>query len=234
MGHEGPRIDSIEDLRRAIVEQGTRVLETVTLALEIAVGERQDGRERLHTLEDEVDRVDVAIERSAVRILTEATQGAQRLDERAVRTILMIVKINNEMERIADLAVDIVERSERLSMAGTQLPLTVRVMTNSTIGIVRDTNRAVSASDPALATMVLKCEDAMEVFRGEVLRAAERDLASGSLSLELTLFMHAMAGKCVSIADHCTNIAEQIIYAETGKIVRHTTEGWVDVTQDES
>lgn len=234
MPNSGSPQNDVTLLRSAIVAQGARVLDAITLAFDLVMGHAAMDASRLRELEDEIDRRDVEIERQAVGTLARAAREGSALDEPAVRTILMIVKINNELERIADLGVDVVDRSERLRSDVQDLPLTLRVMTNSAIGIVRDANRAVELSDPGLANIVLKCEDAMEAFRAEVLRNAERELAGGTISLELTLFMHSVAARCVQVADHCTNIAEQVIYAETGKIVRHTTVGWIDVTQDRS
>ncbi len=220
----------LDRLRQEIVAQGDRVLRTVTLAFDMTFADDQGAAEELQGLEREIDRVDVDIERHAVRALTNATREGTALDERQIRTLLVIVKINNELELIADLGVDVVERGSTVDDRGA-MPLTLRVMANSAIGIVRDTNQAAARGDPALANIVLKCEDAMEGFRAEVMRAAERDVIGGTLSVELAQFMQSLAARCVSIADHCSNIAEQIIYAETGKIVRHTDEGWVDVTQ---
>ena len=220
----------LDRLRQEIVAQGDRVLRTVTLAFDVTFANDRGTAEEILDLEREIDRVDVDIERHAVRALTAATREGTALDERQIRTLLVIVKINNELERIADLGVDVVERGSTVEDRGA-MPLTLRVMANSTIGIVRDTNQAAARGDPALANIVLKCEDAMEGFRAEVMRAAERDVIGGTLSVELAQFMQSLAARCVSIADHCSNIAEQIIYAETGKIVRHTDEGWVDVTQ---
>ncbi len=221
----------LDRLRQEIVAQGDRVLRTVSLAFDVAFKEDGDSASEIQSLEREIDRVDVDIERHAVKTLSEATREGAALDERQVRTLLVIVKINNELERIADLGVDVVERGSTVDDRAA-MPLTLKVMANSTIGIVRDTNRAAAQGDPALANIVLKCEDAMEGFRLEVMRAAERDVREGSLTVELAQFMQSLAARCVSIADHCSNIAEQIIYAETGKIVRHTDEGWVDVTQN--
>ena len=220
----------LDRLREEILSQGDRVLRLVTLAFDVAFADDQRSAEEILSLEEEIDRLDVKIEQHAVRALIEATRVGTTLDERQVRTLFVIIKINNELERIADLGVDVVDRgstvSDRLGM-----PLTLRVMTNSTIGIVRDTNLAAAKGDPQLANIVLKCEDAMEGFRLEVMKAAERDVIAGTLSVELAQFMQSLAARCVSIADHCSNVAEQIIYAQTGKIVRHTDEGWVDVTQ---
>ena len=51
------------------------------------------------------------------------------------------------------------------------------------------------------------------------------------MSVDLAFLLHELASECVRMADHCTNIAEQVIYSVTGAIVRHTEGTWVEVPQ---
>jgi phosphate transport system protein len=103
------------------------------------------------------------------------------------------------------------------------------VLCNSVIGILRDVNRALERSDAGLARIVLHSEDAVEQFKSALLRDAEQQIADGTMTVDVAFSLHEIASQCERMADHCTNIAEQIIYAATGAIVRHTDAGWVDV-----
>jgi hypothetical protein len=49
------------------------------------------------------------------------------------------------------------------------------------------------------------------------------------MSVDFAFALHEIANECCKVADHSTNIAEQVIYAITGAVVRHTEEGWVEV-----
>jgi phosphate transport system protein len=113
----------------------------------------------------------------------------------------------------------------------TQYPDTFRVMANSVIGILRDVNTAVLHHDPALANIVLQSQHAVTAFKDAVLRDAEGRIAKGQMSVDAAFLLHEIATECEIVADHCTNVAEQIIYLTTGAIVRHTQSNWVEVTR---
>jgi phosphate transport system protein len=138
--------------------------------------------------------------------------------------VLTIVKINNEMERIADAAVAIAERAGTLRAMPGRIPETFRVMANSVVGILRDVNLAYDRSDAALAKVVLQSEDAVEAFKVAILRDAEQQIAAGAMPVDLAFSLH-------EIAHECCRIAEQVIYSVTGAIVRHMDGRWVEVPQ---
>lgn len=220
----------LEALQRELVAQGRRVQALIEEALE-AVFSGDCGRAAKAVAgDDEIDRVDVELEKACVQLLTDATHEGARLDPRQLRAVLTVVKINNEMERVADCAVAIAERAETVRTRG-WAPETFRVMANSVVGIVRDVNQSYARQDAALAKLVLQSEDAVEAFKDAILRDAERQIASGAMTVDLAFALHELANECVRMADHCTNIAEQIIYSLTGAIVRHMEGKWVEVPQ---
>jgi phosphate transport system protein len=220
----------LEELKATLVEQGSRVQTLLEDAFE-AVFTRDVGRAAaVIDRDDDVDRVDVEVERTAVNLLTDATNQGAALDAHQLRTVLTIVKINNELERIADGAVSIAERVASLAAMDTPIPTTFQVMANSVVGILRDANRSFERSDPALARVVLQSEHAVEEFKGAILQEAERRIASGDTPVEVAFALHEIANECCRMADHCTNIAEQVIYLVTGAIVRHSEGKWVEVT----
>ena len=141
--------------------------------------------------------------------------------------------MNNEYERIADAGVDIAERAVELSGSPAVFPPTTRVMTNSVIGILRDTAKCYEKRDAAIARLVLQSEDTVAKFKAEILRQAAELVTSGEMGVQLAFDLHEIASQCSMLADHCSNIAEQVIYEATGAIVRHADSGWVDVDLDE-
>ncbi|MEX2219291.1 MAG: PhoU domain-containing protein [Phycisphaerales bacterium] len=235
----------LEDLHRTLVEQGARVQSLLEEAFEAVFSRDGALADRVAGRDDEIDRVDVALEQASVQLLGDATREGAALGSRELRAVLTIVKINNEMERIADSAVAIAERAEPLRAlggngngrgkgvagVGGSVPETFRVMANSVVGILRDVNRAYDRSDSALAKVVLQSEDAVEAFKAAILRDAERQIATGAMTVDLAFLLHELANECVRVADHATNIAEQVIYSVTGAIVRHTEGKWVEVPQ---
>lgn len=220
-----------ESLRADLVAQGRRVqsmLEASFLALFDRNPERATWAIRE---EDSVDAADVTIERACVALLTDATRQGAELGEQQLRAVLTIVKVNNELERVADVASEIAAMTTRGIAGATAFPDTFRVMANSVIGILRDTNAAVHGNDTNLANIVLQSQHTVAAFKDAVLKAAEQQLANGAISTESAFLLHEIANQCELIADHCTNIAEQVIYLITGAIVRHMESSWVQVPQ---
>lgn len=218
-------------LRADLVEQGRRVQSLVEAAFESLFDRDPQAASRVIGQDDIIDQVDVDLERASVKLLSDATgsHGDASVDQTHVRTLLTVVKVNNELERIADLAVNVARCVESFPADSKGMPKTFRVMSNSVVGIIRDVNRALDRSDPDLALVVLNSEDTVESFKKAILRDAEEHIAAGDLGVDEAFLLHEIANLCERMADHCTNIAEQVIYSATGKIVRHTDGRWEEV-----
>jgi len=215
-------------LRADLVEQGHRVQTLVETAFESVFARDETLARRAIDADDVIDRTDVDIERASVVLLTDASVEATPIGPEQLRAVLVIVKVNNEMERIADAGVSIAEQVPDLIRIAQRLPETFRVMANSAVGIVRDVDAAFDRMDAPLARVVLQSEEAVEAFKKELLRDSERQIAVGTMTVEFAFALHEIAAHCERMVDYCTNIAEQIIYATTGAVVRHTEGRWVD------
>ncbi len=175
------------------------------------------------TLDDEIDRVDVEIERASIPLL-----GMGVTDEHLIRSILTIVKVNNELERIADIGVTIAEVVVSHPEQAANTPATFRVMANSVIGMVRDANRALADRNADLARQVLAFDDTVSQFKEQILRDVQSQVEAGTATVPFAFRLLAVTKALERIADHCTNMCEQVIYLESGKIVRHRPDGWTD------
>ena len=100
------------------------------------------------------------------------------------------------------------------------------------MGILRDACTSYDRSDARLAKVVLQSQDAAAAFKRAIMRDAEVRIASGQMSVDFAFLLHEIATGLERIADHCTNIAEQVIYASTGALVRHEQGHWVEIEQD--
>lgn len=225
----------VQALRGSLVEQGTRAVAQVESAFDAMFSLDEASARSVIDGDDAIDREDVRIEREAVVLLAERHAGeglgGEASEHRRLRSVLTLVKVNNELERIADGAVAIAERTLSLRVAGgseeapervrIDWPSTTRVMTNSVVGIVRDAVTSYARADADLARIVLLSEHAVLEFRRAILRKAEERLVEHRMSIEVAFNLGEVAGICALVADHCTNIAEQVIYETTGRIVRH-------------
>jgi phosphate transport system protein len=206
-----------------LTAQGGSVLRLVTLAVEAYFDHNETTAVQVIALDDEIDTVDVAIERQSIPLL-----AMGQTDETSIREVLTLVKVNNELERIADCGVNIAEQVVGHLKPAESMPPTFRVMANSVLGMLRDSHRSLVDNDPALAQQVLLFDDTVDRFKNELLLQAQEQVALGSVSVHFAFRITTAARNLERIADHCTNICEQLIYLRTGKIVRHRPEGWTD------
>lgn len=222
----GTIAERLKALKSDLEAQGRLVQQLVERAVE-AVFEKDKGKADWVIQTDfQVDQADIRIERDAVQLLVDAMAQGVALDEYHIRLIMTLVKVNNEFERNGDLAANIAERVGAFAAMSQQPPAKFRVMANSVIGIVANTNAAFAAMDADAARLVLASDDATLMFKDAVLREVEDGLAKGRHSVEYSFALQVVAASLGRIADHSTNVAEQVIYVQSGKIVRHLGEKW--------
>ncbi len=216
----------IARLKSDMVNQGQRVEQMIDRAVE-AVFDRDESKAAWVIENDAIiDKVDVDIERAAVELLADIARTSTNLGPDQLRWILTIVKVNNELERIADEAVNIAERAGAFISLPQAPPDRFHVMANSVIAIVRDANKTFDLVDSNFAKIVLASDDTIDAFEEAILREMQQELREGKVEVDFAFAVNQMAASLERVGDHCTNIAEQTIYAATGDIVRHTSAGW--------
>ncbi len=219
----------IDALRGDLVTQGALVREMVELSFDSIFARDLEVARKVLVSDDEVDRIDLKVEQDAVNILCDVSRATDGLGADRLRELLVCVKVNNELERIADAAGAVAERVIELADRTTPFPESTRVITNSVIGIVRDAIGAFAGFDAERAKVVLRSEDAVIKFSEKIFRSSEQRVADGRMEPDVAFHLHHIVHQCELVADHCTNIAEQVIYAATGVVVRHGGSGWVEL-----
>ncbi len=231
-----PRIEfeqRIERLKAELMNQGRQVERMVESAID-SLFERAPDKAAWVIAEDAaIDLADVELERRAVRLLGDIASESVELEESKIRMLLTIVKVNNELERIADISVNIAELVPTL-LELPKPPTTFRVMANSIIGIVRDANTAFERMDITTARSVLASDDLVDEFELKILREAQEEVARGETPVDVAFGLMRVATDLERMGDHCTNIAEQVIYVATGAIVRHQEGHWTAPEMPES
>lgn len=214
----------LAQLKADLITQGDRVSNLVLRAVECCFDSDATAASEVINDDEAIDRVDVEIERASIELL-----GIGDIAEHGIRSVLTVVKVNNELERIADCAVVVAETvADVEDAAASEVPETFRVMANSVVGMVRDANKALSDADTELAVRVLSFDDTVDRFRTEITLDAQRRTSEGEMSATAAFRLLGITRAMERIADHCTNICEQVIYLQTGKIVRHLPEGWTN------
>ncbi len=220
--------ERLDLIRSRLASQGALVTEIAEQAFQTIFEMDTDKALDLMTRDDEVDQADLEIERDAVDLLERASHDGCPLTPQQIRGLLSAVKVNNELERIADAAADVAFRVVSLGDRKSAFPRTTMVMTNSVSGILRDSVRCFAETDAKRAKQVLSAEGAVLEFYDLIVKKSEERIADGRLGVSHAFDLHSIIHQAVVMADHCTNIAEQVIYQVTGAIVRHTNAGWVE------
>ena len=218
----------LEQLRAQILAQGEQVLEMTLRAVECYFDGDESIASDVVALDADIDRVDVAIERAAVPLLALGETDHQR-----IRSVLTIVKINNELERAANCAVNIAEAVLDFDDDAEDIPKTFRVMANSVIGMLRDTLRAFETRDAVLAQRVLNCDDAVDQFKRQIGLDVQQRVAEQAVSVGFAFRLRTVVSNLERIADHCTNACQQVIYFERGLTVKHSPTGWSEPAEPE-
>ena len=140
----------LAQLSADLYTQGARISDQLLRAVESSFDGDSESAATVVKSDKIIDRVDVEIERACIELLR---LGAT--DEHSIRSVLTIVKVNNELERIADCAVIVAESAINHTELISAAPPTFRVMANSVVGMARDTNSALEETNTEMAVRVL-------------------------------------------------------------------------------
>lgn len=213
----------LNQLKNDLETQAGRVYEQLVRAVDSAFDVDRTKAQDVVDADEMIDRVDVEIERASIPLLAMGETDAYR-----IRSVLTIVKVNNELERLADCSVNIAEVVLMPEFPLNSAPPTCRVMANSVIGMVRDAIRSLSELNVDLAKQVLRFDDTVDQFKKEIFLSAEKDVAAGRVEAAFAFRLRSITANLERVADHATNICEQVIYLESGKTVRHLPSGWTE------
>jgi phosphate transport system protein len=209
--------DLLDELKSRLSRMGAVVQQHVEQAVEALV--TLDTRLAQHVIEgdNKVDDEEVKVEKGAIDLLALHQPAAGDL-----RMITTIIKANSDFERIADCAVNIAQRVLPLSQHdGYEVPEDLKLMANSVIGTLRDTIKAFNLSDEAVARHVLRGDDVVDALYHQIVQDTLTQMESTRQQADIDLANIMIAKNLERIGDHCTNIAEDVIFVRLGRIVRH-------------
>jgi len=212
--------EALEELQRRLLEMAGLV-ESAIHASVLSLSARDEGRaQRVLLNEARINQMEIEIDDLATQLL--ALQQPMAKD---LRFLTAAIKINNDLERMGDLAVNIVERALSLLRQPAIKPLIdIPRMARLVESMVRNSLDSFVRRDPELARNVLVSDDAVDDLRdaiyGELVRFMEHEPSTISRALDL-LFV---ARNLERIADHATNIAEDVLFLVQGIDVRHHAE----------
>lgn len=164
----------------------------------------------------EIDDMEIEVEEECLKILALHQPVASDL-----RLLVAIIKINNELERIADIAVNIAKRVQTISKDSTLIfridfqPMFGRVLNMFKLGL-----DALVTEDADLARQIFLEDEEVDSLRNQAYRDVIRELDSDPGHAACLVNLYLLARHLERIGDRVTNIAEEVIYLVEGKIVR--------------
>jgi phosphate transport system protein len=153
--------------------------------------------------------------------------------ETDVRLIVATLKINNDLERMGDLAVNLSERAISLAgMGKIEAPTELEPMTTAVRAMVSKCLGALIYQNVDLATQVLESDDIVDRYRDQVFEALLAGMTNDSSLAAPNLHFVLASRHLERIADHATNIAEDVLFWVRGLEVRHGRARLLDAQED--
>lgn len=165
-----------------------------------------------------IDCEEIRIEEECLKILALYQPVASDL-----RTIVTVLKINVEIERVADMAVNIAERTR--SVAETGVPAEKRIdfskMATAAARMLKDSLDAFAYRDPAAAASIIDRDDDVDELHRKNIDLIQKGVTENPEYAEYYLSCMTISKNLERVGDVATNICEDVIYLERGAIVRH-------------
>lgn len=207
----------IELLKQKILEVGGLVEEAIANAISAMLNRDAKLATRVISDDSVIDHMEVEVEEDCLKILALYQPVAADL-----RFVVAILKINNDLERIGDLARNIAKRVNYLSKSDPiELPFSLRDMTTKVQAMVRMSLDALVNGDVGLARQVREEDDAVDNERKKIADHIITLIKKMPERVEYLLKLNSVSKHLERIADMATNIAEDVMYMVEGEIVRH-------------
>lgn len=207
----------MEGLHRDIVAMCALVEENISEAVN-GLQRRASGLDQeLIVRDQEVNDMDLNIEEDCLTILALYHPVANDL-----RRVTAVLKIIGELERVGDLAVNIAERSAALSNYDSfPMPARLGEMAREALQMLRDSIDSYVEVDSDKAREVCAHDDVVDDLNVELLQKLRSDMQDHPERLEPGMHLFSAIRHIERVADHASNIAEDVVYLIEGKVIRH-------------
>jgi len=207
----------IDSLKKKLLSFSAIVEDNVRLAINALVRRDTALATEVIDSDDEVDKLEVEIEEDCLKMLALHQPVAKDL-----RFIIAVFNINNDLERIGDLAVNIAERALSLAAcAAVDVSFDFPAMSEKVLTMLKKSLDSLMQLNPELAREVCDGDEEVDVINRQMHSRVQERIRKYPERLDCLLLFPAISSDLERIADHATNIAEEVIYLTQGEIVRH-------------
>lgn len=210
----------ISTLKQKILYVGSLVEDAITKAVSALLNRDAQLAEKTIAADDLIDRMEVELEEEVLKTLALYQPVAADL-----RFVVAVLKINNDLERMGDLAKNVAKRAKFISRSEPmELPFDYRMMAIKTQEMVKKSLDALVNADAQLARQIRMEDDVVDGERQAIRKKVLELIIQYPERAEYLMKVNSVSKHLERIADMATNIAEDVIYMVEGDIVRHQRE----------
>lgn len=207
----------LEKVKKTILSLGALVEDRVHVAVEVIDSLDTVKAQNLIKSDYEIDEVEVEIEEDCLKIL--ALHQPVAVD---LRFLIAVIKINNDLERIGDEAVNIAQRVETIAKKTNRtFHFDYSTMGQKAQDMLRMSLDALVNMDSDIAFKVLIMDDEVDEIKREAYKRVKKAMQTRADEVSYLINLLLISRHIERLADHATNIAEEVIYMIEGEIVRH-------------
>ena len=209
--------NEIEKLKRRLLAIGVTVVEAIQKALLALDARHGEIAREVMEGDKQIDAAEVELEEECLKLLALYQPVAEDL-----RFIAAVMKINNDLERMGDEAVNIAEHASFLSrMEPIAVPPQLKDITEAAMRMVHESLDAFVLGDVSAARRICAEDDEVDRLNREIINAVWRMMRDDPETVERATHLFSVSRHLERVADHATNIAEDVVYMVEGKIIRH-------------
>jgi phosphate transport system protein len=209
--------EELEQLKRRLLEMGGLAEEEVRIAIKGLVERDQSLIDEAITGDEPVNAMHIEVDSRCFTLLALYQPMAADL-----RAIVAAVKINTDLERVGDLAVNIAEAAERcIRLPPVKKLIDIPRMASLAQTMLRDALDAFVRRDTLLAQRVLDEDDKLDALKTQIFRELLTYMLQDPSTIEAALDLILISRHLERIGDHATNIAEDVIFIVSARDVRH-------------
>jgi phosphate transport system protein len=207
----------LEKLKKKILSLGALVEERVYLAIKAIESRDSDLAKKIIHSDHEIDETEVEVEEECLKIL--ALYQPVAID---LRFIVAVIKINNDLERIGDQAVNIAERIQSIAKyPKISFHFDYTEMAEIAAAMLKQSLDALINLDIDMAFRILTLDDEVDDIQGNAYSQIKQAMREHPEEMTYLINLYLISRHLERVADHATNIAEEVIYLIEGEIVRH-------------
>ncbi len=212
----------IEELKKQVLSLSAMVEEAVWMSVRAVQERSPELAERVIAGDHAIDVREVGVEEECLKLLALYQPVASDL-----RFLVTVLKLNNDLERIGDLAVNIAERAKYLaSQPPVSTPFDFVGMATKTQEMLRLALDALVNVDPHRARDVCAMDDAVDDINRAMYGQVQRGIQADPSRVDVFITLLSISRHLERIADHATNIAEDVLYMFEGRVMRHHVEDY--------